>query len=176
VQLPENSGFANTSSKSPFATASSGVNIFGGVNTASMFANSKFGALSGSAASPFGTLGAKASQSPFGALGAAKTATTAFGGAKTATSGFGSGSAFGSSAGGSVFGGSFGSSAKSQAPKKPFGAPDDDGEKTEEDEDDGSEDDGDDDKKSPAEDDTAGKALGLKEQEGRGLLPLTVWP
>lgn len=154
TKLPESSGFANTSSKSPFATTGAGVNIFAGASSPSIFANSKFGALSGSSASPFGTLGAKTSQSPFGTFGA-----------KSASSGFGSGSAFGSSSGGSPFGGSsvFGSSAKSQPPKKPFGAPDDDGEKT--DEDDNESEDGDE-RKDKCEDDAAtAKALGLKEQE-----------
>ena len=160
-QLPENSGFANTSVKSPFAAASSGANIFGGgANSTNLFANSKFGALSGSSASPFGTLGAKSgSQSPFGSLGS-----------KVPSSGFGSGSAFGSSSGGSIFGGSsvFGApaSAKPIAVQKPFGAPDDD----KSDEEDSDDDDGEKKDKPSREDDGSVKPLVLKEQDGRFTL------
>ena len=167
VQLPENSGFANSSAKSPFAiTAGSGVNnIFGSSGSSSpsssnLFASSKFGALSGSTASPFGALGgAKSSTaSPFGAFGA-----------KGAASGFGSGSAFGSSSsspGGTGFGSAFGSGAaiKSQPAKKPFGAPEEE-EKSDED-DDGSSDDAEDKKAAAHEEDGSAKPLGLKEQEG----------
>ncbi|PWW74019.1 hypothetical protein C7212DRAFT_214382 [Tuber magnatum] len=108
------SGFANTSSKSPFATASSA-----------------FGAMSGSAASPFATLGSTPlPSSPFGALGSTTTNPSAFS------------SSFGSSYGPSGFGSLGGKAGDviSSAPKlsgplggtaaKPFGAPDDGGEKT----------------------------------------------
>ncbi|KAF8541323.1 hypothetical protein BDD12DRAFT_520335 [Trichophaea hybrida] len=159
IKLPENSGFANASTKSPFAAAAgSGINLFGSnTNSSNLFANSKFGALSGSAASPFGALGAKSgSQSPFGAFGV-----------KASTSGFGSGSAFGPSSGGSAFGGSVfgsGSAVKSQPAKKPFGAPDEDDKS--DDEEDGSSDDGEDKKEKEAKEEDGGvKLLALKEQE-----------
>ncbi|KAG0636394.1 hypothetical protein HOY80DRAFT_1054616 [Tuber brumale] len=126
------SGFGNTSAKSPFATASVGSKpLFGGTGPPDTFKKSAFGAMPGSVASPFATLGSTSHPpSPFGALGSTTAKPPAF------SSGFGS--SYGPSGFGSL-GGKAGD-VISSAPKlsgpiggtaaKPFGAPDDDGEKT----------------------------------------------
>lgn len=156
MQLPESSGFNNTSTKSPFATG--GVNLFGSSSSSTnLFAQSKFGALSGSSSSPFGTLGAKSgSSSPFGGFGS-----------KSASSGFGSGGAFGSKSGASPFGSSsFGATVLKSQPAKKFGAPELEEDKSDDD-DDNSSDEGDDKKERLArEEESEYQQLGLKEQEG----------
>ncbi|CUS09521.1 unnamed protein product [Tuber aestivum] len=125
-------GFGNTSSKSPFATSSAGSKpLFGGSGSSDKFKKSAFGTMSGSAASPFATLGsAPHPSSPFGVLGSTTTNPSAF------SSGFGN--SYGPSGFGSL-GGKAGD-VISSAPKlsgplggtaaRPFGAPDDDDEKT----------------------------------------------
>ncbi|RPB03230.1 hypothetical protein L873DRAFT_1787052 [Choiromyces venosus 120613-1] len=131
-KISASSGFSNTSAKSPFATASVGSKpLFGGSGSSDMFKKSAFGAMSGSAASPFATLGSTShSSNPFGALGSTTPKPSAFS------------SSFGSSYGPSGFGSLAGKAGDviSSAPKlsgpiggtvaKPFGAPDDDDEKT----------------------------------------------
>ncbi|KAL7275222.1 hypothetical protein RUND412_001837 [Rhizina undulata] len=139
VKIPPTSGFANFSSKSPFATtAAASKPLFGaGSSSGNIFSKPSFGAMSGSAASPFGALGASnRSSSPFGALGAANKS-SGFG------STFGGGySGFGSLAAKSV---DVISSAPKKtgpiggAPAKPFGAPDDDDKSDDDGSDDGSE-------------------------------------
>ncbi|RPB24609.1 hypothetical protein L211DRAFT_178252 [Terfezia boudieri ATCC MYA-4762] len=68
AKIPSGSGFANTSAKSPFATAAASAKpLFGGASSSTLFANSKFGAMSASSASPFAALGnSPGSTSPFG--------------------------------------------------------------------------------------------------------------
>ncbi|KAI9756662.1 MAG: hypothetical protein M4579_003751 [Chaenotheca gracillima] len=113
-KIPAASGFANTSSVSPFkslpeekSTSESASDTSSQPQTSSSaFAKSGFGALAGSATSPFGSLSPKAEASPFGTFG---------GGAKPAGSVFGSSfqapanSTFGGgSSGFGKFGGGFG--------------------------------------------------------------------
>lgn len=152
------SGFANTSVKSPFATAGAGIKpLFGpGTGTSDLFKNSKFGSLSSSSSSPFastspfGTLSQSSSLSPFGIGGLS-------GGSKTKPSGFGGG--FG------TYGSGFGALASkvdviSSAPKlykpvggimaKPFGAPDEEEKNSDDEDDEGSDGDTEDNKREEA--------------------------
>lgn len=171
------SGFANTSVKSPFATAGVGVKpLFGpGTSTPDFFKNSKFGSLSSSPSSPFasispfGALSQSGSLSPFGVGGLS-------GGSKTKPSGFGG---FG------TYGSGFGALASkvdviSSAPKlskpvgsivtKPFGAPDEDEKNSDDEDDEGS--DGDTECNKREEAITEEKKEIFTEQEGE-FCPLT---
>ncbi|KAF8464054.1 hypothetical protein BDZ91DRAFT_263747 [Kalaharituber pfeilii] len=136
AKIPPGSGFANTSARSPFATAAASAKpLFGGASTSTLFANSKFGAMSGSSASPFATLGSSSgSASPFGALsGSPKPSpfgtagTGGFGGfgPKAPTSGFG---ALAANSTGDVISGAPRANRilGTTKPAKPFGAPDSD--------------------------------------------------
>ncbi|KAI5783900.1 hypothetical protein DFH27DRAFT_528711 [Peziza echinospora] len=137
-EIPAGSGFANTSTISPFATAGGATPLFGGSSGANLFAASKFGAMSGSAASPFATLGSSQSASPFGGLSGSPKPSPfgspagkiggfgSFGAAapKLPPSGFG---ALAATSSGDVIAGApkLGSLAPASKPAKPFGAPED---------------------------------------------------
>ncbi|OAP59991.1 hypothetical protein AYL99_04993 [Fonsecaea erecta] len=127
-QVAASSGFANTSTASPFSSFKSpqspekgteSIASPGGATSSSAFASSGLSAFAASEKSPFGAVGATAKPSGGfgGASGASLFASTSggFGGASPfaskPTSGFGSGGGFGSAAG---FGGAsgFGSAAK----------------------------------------------------------------
>lgn len=174
------SGFANTSVKSPFATAGAGAKpLFGpGTNTSDLFKNSKFGSLSSSSSSPFasssspfGSLSQSGSLSPFGVGGLS-------GGSKTKPSGF----SFG------AFGSGFGTLSSnvdviSSAPKlsrpvgivaKPFGAPDEDEKNSDDEDDDGSDGDTEDNKRE--ETTTEEKKEIFTEQEGEFRPPTSQYP
>lgn len=176
-----NSGFANTSVKSPFATAGVGVKpLFGpGTSTSDFFKNSKFGSLSSSSSSPFaspspfGVLSQSGSLSPFGVGGLS-------GGSKTKPSGFGGFGAYGSG---------FGALTSkvdviSSAPKlskpvgsivaKPFGTLDEGEKDSDEEDDEGSDEDTEDTKREEAT--TEEKKEIFTEQEGEFRLSTSPYP
>ncbi|KAI9775025.1 MAG: hypothetical protein M1839_001577 [Geoglossum umbratile] len=146
IKIPPTSGFANTSTVSPFGT----------LTGKSPFASPGFGALYGSSTSPFGALGTSPpTSSPFGSLGAGKgTGVSGFGAllsagksGSLASGSFGgtpfgmTSSGFGALSGG--FGGSTGAGLKDfssngssrilglkEKSPRPFGAPEDESEES----------------------------------------------
>lgn len=160
-QIPQGSGFANTSATSPFASLAASKSPTPQPQTSdSAFKASGFGALASTSTSPFVALGAasKPASSPFGSTTATAKPTitglsgsstpSAFGGLASsenkspfaaATSGFGTigSSGFGSGFGGggklTSFGGGSGPkiSGLSDKPARPFGAPKDEKEEEE---------------------------------------------
>ncbi|KAF9632207.1 putative nuclear protein export protein [Lasiodiplodia theobromae] len=161
AEIPQGSGFANTSAASPFASLAASKSPTPQPQTSdSAFKASGFGALASTSTSPFGALGAvsKPASSPFGSTTATAKPTitglsgsstpSAFGGLTSsenkspfaaATSGFGSiaSSGFGSGFGGggklTSFGGGSGPkiTGLSDKPARPFGAPKDEKEEEE---------------------------------------------